>query len=217
MDPFRTVSSENQEVALEIFKDSFCFQLTFGSQVCFLGICQDLEDDAELRARTEVTKSFLLFAKKREGHNESKTEKKKRKTDASACKLNKRVLMPLVGRGEITKEVRGVPFLEELFKRLNAKWEAPWLYARLVSMLKVGVTLAKINKDAHAVKGMLNHHRRTLHARTTQFVFFCFDLVSLQGLVERSDSQRDWEVQELTDARPYFLLQVSKLFLLQLR
>ena len=93
-------------------------------------LLKDLSSDVELRTRTEAQTSFVMWPLVVVPENaDSKKDKKKpekakdKKPSALSLKVNKRLLLPLVGRSELHKKLGTIPFLEPLLKSLNDTWD----------------------------------------------------------------------------------------------
>lgn len=90
----------------------------------FSALLEELIQMAELKARTEVTGSFVLYPAV---SKESKSKKKKTTVSAETCKVNKGILLAFAGRQQGGKHVKlsRQSFLEELLTKLQKHWDAP--------------------------------------------------------------------------------------------
>lgn len=86
--------------------------ILFGYRECLCKIrVKEWKSDEELKARVHAQKSFLVWPK--DGG---------KKGSSLALKLNKGVLLPLVGRAESEPKLIAVPHLEPMLKSLVTEW-----------------------------------------------------------------------------------------------
>ncbi|CAE7712648.1 unnamed protein product [Symbiodinium sp. CCMP2592] len=98
----------------------------------------------------------------------------KRIPTALGAKLNRALLLPIVGRALQHHALLYVNILEMLLKKFRVETKAQHLK---VDKTEVKIDATSVNPDAHAIKAFVNCHRR---------------------LADRSDTQRDADVQKLT-------------------
>ncbi|CAE7455399.1 unnamed protein product, partial [Symbiodinium sp. KB8] len=123
-------------------------------------VCQEWHENEELKARVfGAEKRMFLWPGDAKG--------KKKQVTALAVKLNKDLLMPIVGRCLQHSLLATVPMMEKMLEHTCDEWMVPNLASNV------------FNKDARNMKTAVTCHRR---------------------LADRSDSQRDGDVHELTAA-----------------
>lgn len=115
--------------SVKVLREPFLEQWRGIRSCCCLFCGEDLLVNPELKARTSVAGSFVLWPVKKA---DTKEKQKKSKSDkhikisSDVCKINKDLLRPFVGRseGDDLKALRAVRFLEQLLTALNDAWEA---------------------------------------------------------------------------------------------
>ena len=75
--------------------------------------------DGELKARVAMQSFFVLWPDDESG--------KKKKTSSLAVKLNRCLMMPLVGRAEVCPKLLHVDELVPVLLQLQEEWKVAWL------------------------------------------------------------------------------------------